>query len=463
MPQKLIITLIGCTAALAGLLFGLGIGVISGAIEFIQRDFHVSDQFIEWIVTALIWGALFGTFLSGFLSNKYGRKSAMLLSTILFIIGALQCAFATSSNMLIAARFVFGLAIGMTVFITPLYISEIAPQKVRGALISGYQLMMAFGLLIAFLSNTFFATTFSFAGVAGGHWRLMLGFVALPALIILPLMLLLPESPRWLFLKGFQDRSVAIFKKIGLSQEEILHETNEIKTNLKKKQNGLQLLLTNRNFRRAVFLGVSLQVIQQFTGINIVMYYAPRIFKIAGFATTAEQLWGTVIIGAIVIVSAIIAIVFVDRLGRKPIMYFGLTIIAASLLTVGFLFNKNLEQSPQLGHYAIGALLLFILAYGMSAGPLIWVLCSEIFPLAGRDLGVTFSTAANWISNAIVGGTFLTLLDKLGNGNTFLFYGTIQIFFLLFFICFVPETKGISLEKIESNLMEGLPLRKIGR
>jgi SP family galactose:H+ symporter-like MFS transporter len=193
------------------------------------------------------------------------------------------------------------------------------------------------------------------------------------------------------------------------------------------------------------------------------MYYAPRIFKIAGFATTSGQMWVTVIVGVTNMLSTFIAIAFVDRLGRKPIMYIGFIVMGLSMITVGSLFNMNLEQSPLLGYYAIIALLLFIIGFAMSAGPIIWIICSEIFPLSARDLGVTFSTAANWISNAIVGGTFLTMLSKLGNGNTFLLYGCLQILFIVVFRLFVPETKGVSLEKIENNLLSGLPLRKIGR
>jgi SP family galactose:H+ symporter-like MFS transporter len=223
------------------------------------------------------------------------------------------------------------------------------------------------------------------------------------------------------------------------------------------------MLLENRNFRRAIGLGIGLQIIQQLTGINVVMYYAPRIFDIAGYSSTAHQLWGTVIVGVTNVLATFIAIAFVDRLGRKPIMYAGFVVMGISMVSVGLLFNMDLEKSPVLGTWAIGALLLFIIGFAMSAGPIIWVLCAEIFPLSGRDLGVTFSTATNWIVNAIVGQTFLTLLSSFGNGNTFLLYGGLNVLFVIFFLFFVPETKGVSLEKIEANLLAGKPLRKIGR
>ncbi|MEI6416670.1 MAG: MFS transporter, partial [Verrucomicrobiota bacterium] len=191
-------------------------------------------------------------------------------------------------------------------------------------------------------------------------------------------------------------------------------------------------------------------------------FYAPRIFQFACFSSTSEQLWGTIFIGIANMFSTLIALFFIDKLGRKPIMTLGFTIMGIALATVGFLLKMDLLHNPVLANIAAGALLLFVFGFGMSAGPVVWLLCSEIFPLAGKDFGVTFSTAANWISNAIVSGSFLTLLHYLGSANTFLLYAGFQAFSWLFFVFFVPETKGVSLEKIESNLFSGLPLRKIG-
>lgn len=458
-----IVYFIGFTAALAGLLFGLDIGVISGANEFIQKEFQISDHVIEMIVSATLWGAVFGVLISGTLSNKFGRKKAMLFSALIFAVGSIACAISTSANQLIEARFFLGIAVGLASFTTPLYLSEVSPQHIRGMMVSMYQLMITIGILVAFLSDMYFGTTASIGGQIGGHWRVMVGIIAFPAVLMFFGMLILPESPRWLFLKGFQERGINVFRKMLLPEDEIAREVIEIQTNLQQKQNGFQMLFNNSNFRRAIMLGIFLQLVQQLTGINVVMYYAPRIFKIAGFASTSGQMWGTVIVGVTNTLSTFIAIAFVDKLGRKPMMYAGFVVMGLSMISVGYLFNSDLEQSPILGYYAIIALLLFIIGFAMSAGPIIWIICSEIFPLAGRDLGVSFSTAANWISNAIVGGTFLTMLEKLGNGNTFLLYGGIQVLFIIFFRFFVPETKGVSLEKIESNLLSGLPLRKIGR
>jgi SP family galactose:H+ symporter-like MFS transporter len=464
-----IVYFIGFTAALAGLLFGLDVGVISGALDFIKKDFLSdlsplkADSQAEFIVSALLWGAVAGTLISGYLSGRFGRRKTILVSAVVFVVGALACAFSPDEHYLMAARFVLGIGVGVASFTAPLYLSEISPQSVRGSMISMYQLMITIGILLAFLSDTWLATYASFGGETGGHWRIMLGVIAIPAALMFVGVLTLPESPRWLFLNGFHNQATGVFRRMKLGEEEIAAEIREIEESTKIKQSGWQLFAQNSNFRRAIALGIGLQVIQQLTGINVIMYYAPRIFDLAGFGDKTEQMWGTVVVGITNVLATFIAIAFVDRLGRKPIMYAGFVTMGAAMITVGTLFNIGIEQSPSLGYAAVGALLVFIVGFAMSAGPIIWVICSEIYPLAGRDLGVTWSTTTNWVVNAIVGQTFLTLINTIGGGNTFLLYGCMNALFIVFFIILVPETKGISLEQIERNLMSGKRLREIGR
>lgn len=489
-----IVYFIGLTAALAGLLFGLDIGVISGAQLYIQKDFGLDDRMIEFIVSALLWGAVFGALGSGFLSNWLGRRKTLLFSAVLFAVGSIVCAFAPQPHFLIGARFVLGIAVGVASFTAPLYLAEIAPQSVRGALISMYQLMITIGILVAFMSDTFFAshadsavatpamqeaTRFS-AMWFDAHlshaidatrtvevWRWMLGIIAIPAVLMFIGVLFLPESPRWFFLNGFKSEAEKVFRRLHMDDAEIAAEVQEIEESTKVPQKGLQLFLENANFRRAVFLGVTLQIVQQLTGINVIMYYAPRIFEMAGFDSTTEQMWGTVIVGLTNVLATFIAIAFVDRLGRKPIMYAGFVVMGAALLTVGSIFHVMEGaaggHNPALAYPAAFALLLFIVGFAMSAGPIIWVLCSEIYPLSGRDFGITCSTGTNWIANAIVGMTFLTLVGGVGAGNAFLLYGALNVVFIIVFWFFVPETKGVSLEKIEANLLSGKRLREIGR
>ncbi len=475
--HKPMVYIVGMTAALAGLLFGLDIGVISGALPFIGDDFAVGTVVREEIVAALLWGATLGALVSGFFTNYLGRRRTMLISAIIFAGGSLGCAIAPNPSILIALRLVLGVAVGMASFTAPLYLSEIAPKSVRGMLISMYQLLITIGIVMAFLSDTYFSTYCRINQVLGGHWRLMLGVLVVPATVMFIAIYFLPESPRWLILKGFKQRAGDVLKTVRNTEQEIAEEVAEIEQSLAMKQNGIQLFRQNKFFRHAIFLGIALQVIQQLTGINVVMYYAPKIFEIAGFGTHAEQMWGTVLVGCINVLATFIAIAFVDRVGRKPIMYGGFVVMGLAMVSVALCFYAGLEHhaaltpdpndvSPQLASLsfvAIAALLLFIVGFAASAGPIIWVMCSEIYPLSGRDLGVTVSTCTNWIVNGIVGVTFLSLLEGFGHGNTFLLYGLIEVAFIVFFIKFAPETKGVSLEKIEANLLAGKPLREIGR
>lgn len=230
---------------------------------------------------------------------------------------------------------------------------------------------------------------------------------------------------------------------------------------MKIKQSGWALFKDNSNFRRAVFLGVLLQVMQQFTGMNVIMYYAPKIFGIAGFTSTANQMWGTVIVGLVNVLATFIAIGLVDRWGRKPTLKLGFLVMAVGMGVLGTLLHLGIDTEFQ-KYFAIVMLMLFIVGFAMSAGPLIWVLCSEIQPLKGRDFGITVSTATNWIANMIVGATFLTMLETLGNANTFWVYGALNVIFIILTIMLIPETKNVSLEHIERNLMTGKPLREIG-
>jgi SP family galactose:H+ symporter-like MFS transporter len=449
------------TAALAGLLFGLDIGVVSGASAHFQKDFAIPDSMVEQIVSALLWGAVAGTFASGYFARKYGRRPTLIASALIFVVGSIACGFATTPWMLVAARFGLGIAVGAASFTAPLYLSEVAPQNIRGSLISMYQLMITIGILLAFLSDTWLSSYSSWTFGGEGNWRIMLGVVAIPAVFMLLGVIMLPESPRWLRLAGYNEKAK---KVLGTLREaaEVQPELDAIDESLKVKQAGGSLFKTNANFRRVIFLGVTLQVIQQLTGINVIMYYAPRIFEIAGFESTLGQMWGTVAIGVTNVLATFIAIAFVDKLGRKPIMVAGLWVMGLSMVGVGSIFNHGVEGNQGLAYLSIACLIVFIIGFAMSAGPIVWILCSEIYPLSGRDFGVTVSTATNWIVNGIVGVTFLTLLNQVGPGNTFWLYGLMNIGFLVVFKFFVPETKGVSLERIEENLYAGKPLREIG-
>ncbi|ELY7544567.1 sugar porter family MFS transporter [Cronobacter turicensis] len=441
-------------AALAGLLFGLDMGVIAGALPFLARTFDLNSHQQEIVVSVMMFGAALGALCSGPMSSSLGRRRSLLLGATLFVVGSLGCAAAGNMQMLAIARFILGLAVGVASFTAPLYLSEIAPERIRGSMISLYQLMITIGILAAFVSDT--------ALSGGGHWRWMLGIITFPAVVLFIGVLTLPESPRWLMMKRRDALAASVLKRLRNSDKDAQHELNQIRESVKIKQRGWQLFRHNAHFRRSTGLGILLQFMQQFTGMTVIMYYAPKIFEIAGFATTRQQMWGTVIAGLTNVLATFIAIGLVDRWGRKPVLKLGFAVMAVCMGILGFMFYSGLHSA--VGQYlAVLILLLFITGFAMSAGPLIWVLCSEIQPLAGRDFGVTCSTMANWIANMIIGATFLTLIDTIGSPNTFWLYGLLNAVCIVLTLLFVPETKNISLEDIERNLMNGAPLRLIGQ
>ncbi|GBQ97286.1 sugar porter family MFS transporter [Asaia lannensis NBRC 102526] len=441
-------------AAVAGLMFGLDIGVISGALGFIAKEFHASDTAQEWIVSSMMLGAALGALAAGRLSYSLGRKKALVFSAALFVVGALCCVLAHSVAVLIIARAILGLAIGIASFVAPLYISEVADDQRRGGLISVYQLMITIGILLAFISDALFSYS--------GSWRWMLGIVAIPGAVFLAGSLFLPESPRWLMLRGRDREALETLSTLRPSQKEAASEINDISQGLQQKQRGFSLFLENPNFRRSVMLGIGLQIVQQLTGINVVMYYAPRIFEVAGFGQDG-QMWGTAIVGLVNMLATFIAISFVDRWGRRPMLIAGFAIMAVGMGALAILLSLGQESSTMMHYLSVAVLLLFITGFAFSAGPLIWVLCAEVQPLQGRDFGIACSTFTNWIANMAVGATFLTLLGTLGASHTFWLYAALNAVFILVTLAFVPETRGVSLESLEHKLNQGIRLRDIGR
>ena len=446
-------TLTGVIAALAGLMFGLDIGVISGALGFIGKAFQIDDAVKEWIVSSMMLGAAGGAVLAGHLSASFGRKRTLIVSAALFVASSLLCAFAWSVTVLIIARVILGVAIGLATFTAPLYISEVADERHRGSMISTYQLMVTVGIFVAFVSDALLAYS--------GAWRWMLGLVAVPGVLFFAGVFLLPDSPRWLKMRGRDAEALQVLTDLRRDPQVARREAADIEEQLRQKQHGWSLFTGNANFRRSVLLGVLLQAMQQFTGMNVVMYYAPRIFELAGFGHHA-QLWGTAIVGVVNVLATFIAIGLVDRWGRRPMLVMGFAVMTLGMSILGALIFAGITTEVE-RLLAIAVLLCFITGFAFSAGPLIWVLCSEVQPLKGRDFGISASTFTNWAANFVVGVTFLTLLNTLGNAETFWLYAGFNGLVFLITLMLVPETKGISLEAIERNLMAGRRLRSIGR
>ena len=453
---KIMRIFIAFAAGMAGLIFGLDLGLISGALPFISEQFTLSSRLQEWVVSTMMLGAALGAISTGWISFKIGRKYTLLAGASLFMVGSLSSAFAPNVEVLLVSRVLLGFAVGIASYVAPLYLSEMSQKEDRGRLISMYQLMVTLGILVAFISDTIFSY--------GGHWRWMLGVISIPALLLLTAVFGLPDSPRWLASKGKFSKAKDILKMLNASEEKAEDEMDEIKESLKVKQEGWGLFRANKNVRRAVYLGMLLQAMQQFTGMNIILYYAPKIFKLAGFQTTEQQMIATVICGVTNVLATFIAMKTVDNSGRKPILKIGFSVIALGTFLLGvclFMIDAGFSAA-WISFVAVAVTLLTIAGFAMSAGPVVWILCSEIQPLKSRDFGIACSTTMNWICNMIIGATFLTMLNNLGTASTFWVYTGLNILFVILTIFFIPETKGVSLEKIEMNLMEGKKLKDIG-
>ncbi|MBO6070102.1 MAG: sugar porter family MFS transporter [Succinivibrionaceae bacterium] len=469
--QNKTVFLVCFTAAMAGLVFGIDIGVIAQAKDFIKQDLQVDDTVISWVVGSMMGGATAGAMVSGILTRRLGRKVSLLLSGICFVLGSLFCAISTSGAMLIVSRIIVGLSVGIASFTAPLYLSEVAPKSIRGTMITMYQLLITAGILASFLINTLIRNL-TFTGAEGQNpadflitdvsisWRTMLFVTLIPSSIFLLGVLFLPRSPRWLISVGRHQEALTVLKKIRNSDEEADSEAREISDTVaagNTSGGGFSMFRTNSNFRRTVYLGITLQLLQQLCGINIIMYFGPELIKAAGYTSELAANTGTVLIGLTNMLSTFIAIALIDKWGRKKILLVGYTIMAVAMMCVAVFMSLGYSMA------AIACVLLFIVAFAFSAGPVVWVLCAEIQPLRGRDFGITCSTCANWFSNMAIAATFLPLTTLLGNSGTMAVYAVCSVAAIFLIWAFVPETKGVSLERLEKNLMAGVKLRDMGR
>ncbi len=449
--NKPFVYIVGFAAALTGLLFGLDTGVISGALPFIAKEFHLTVGQSERLATAVLIGAVLGTIFSGVISRRLGRHFAIWVSAFIFCVAAVLCALSVNLYMLIAMRVLLGAGIGLASFTAPLYLSEIAPKNIRGALIAMFQFMITIGILVSYLTDTAFTPS--------GDWRWMFGVTFFPAFAMFMAVLILPKSPRWLMLRGRTEEARAVLARVR-SPEEIDEEIHDIETAL-NKTHRFRDVFHGSGFLKVLILGIALQMIQQFSGINTVIYYAPAIFKMAGFISPMAQMYATILVGTVNVLTTIIAVMYVDRWGRKPILYFGLVTTSLSLLLLSYLFHIGIHTEVA-QYLAVALVLTFIFGFAVSLGPIAWIICAEIFPLQGRDAGVAVTTATNWITNAIVVATFLTLVSTYGASSTFGLFGILGLISLAIVIRFIPETKDVSLEKIEANLLAGKACRHLG-
>ena len=432
------VLLVASIAALGGLLFGYDTGVISGAILFISKQFALTTQMQELTVSIVLIGAIVGAGVAGGLADWIGRRITLLAAGLIFGVGALISAFAPVIGVLLAGRLIVGIAIGFSSVVAPLYISEVSPADVRGGLVSLYQFAITVGILAAFLID--------YALAGSGAWRWMLGLALVPSLILICGMLPLPESPRFLFKQLLDEAARDELRRIA-GHDDISEEEQSIRDSLAVKQTGFAAFRAPE-VRYALFIGVVLAALQQFIGINTVIYYGPQIFQMAGIASSKASILATAVVGIVNVLLTLVAIFFVDSFGRKPLLYAGCVGMFAALSWLAFAFAQpHLEGS--LRTIALVSLMVYVGCFAFSLGPILWLLLSEIFPLQARGLGMSISALSNWVANFAVSLSFLSILAKLGEPLTFSLYAIMCLITLVFVWRTVPETKREMLERIK--------------
>jgi SP family arabinose:H+ symporter-like MFS transporter len=444
--------LVCLVAALGGFLFGFDTAVISGTITLVKHDFMLDAVSEGWFVSCALLGCIIGVSCSGKLSDQYGRKIVLILSAVLFLASAIGCMFSTSFTALIIFRLIGGLGIGVASMVSPLYISEFAPSRLRGMMVSLYQLALTIGIVLAYFSNAYLAdhTQLSYDSTmltqifSAEVWRAMLGLGALPAAIFLLSLLIVPESPRWLMLNGRKQEAFKILARIDgatAARKEIMafqQQGDEKDTSVKE--------LFTPVYRKALWIGLLLPFLSQVCGINAVIYYGPRILEQAGF-TLNNALGGQVTIGLVNVVFTFVAIFTIDKWGRRPLLLVGIAGAVLSLVIIGVLFALGMTSGP----WILLFILAFIACFAFSFGPVCWVVVGEIFPNAIRGKAMALATLSLWIGNFLVGQLTPVLLDGLGSSWTFWIFALCCSPALWLTWKVIPETKGRSLEDIEAH------------
>ncbi|MGI8436126.1 MAG: sugar porter family MFS transporter [Chthoniobacterales bacterium] len=438
-------------AALGGLLFGYDTGVISGAILFIQNQFSLSATMEEIVVSSVLVGAVMGAVMGGALAGRFGRRGMIILAGMIFTVSAIGTALAPTVAWLIAARVVSGIAIGIASFISPMYIAELVPAKVRGSLVAVNMLAITSGIVAAYLVD------YAFAGMHG--WRYMFGLAAIPSIILVIGTWRLPDSPRWLISKSKVDEARRVLQRVR-TDSDVNPEIADIQKSMEEQGVGGMKGLFQPSLRMPMIVGLGLAIFQQITGINTVIYYAPTIFKFAGIAATGPAILAGAALTTVMWFFHVLAIFLLDRIGRRPLLLVGVAgqIIGLAILGAAFHFQQLASFKS---YVAIGGLVIYVACFAFGLGPIFWLLISEIYPLKVRGAAMSAVTVTNWALNLVVALTFLTLIGVLGHAGTFWLYGIIAAGAWVFFYLLVPETKGKSLEQIEAHWRAGKPPRAL--
>ncbi|MDN3504120.1 MAG: sugar porter family MFS transporter [Rhabdochlamydiaceae bacterium] len=426
--------IIAAIGAIGGFLFGYNTAVISGALLIFSDLFNLSLAAKANVVSILIFGALIGAIVSGFLSDKLGRKYTVIFTAIVYVIGSFLLTFTDSFVTLLFGRFITGLGVGLGSLVVPLYLSEMAPVKFRGAMVTANQLMVTIGILVSYIANFYLDTAKIWP------WLFIISIIF--SLILFVCMFFLPESATWLITKGKKVKAKKILRKVrkGENVDTIIAK---VEKNMKKP---LKKTSMKKKLMGALVVGVGLSIIQQITGVNAVFYYAPSIFQEVGFVTRSSAMLATIALGAINVIATVVAMWLLDLKGRRPLLLVGVAGMFLGLIFLSICFFIG----PSLTAFSLFSLMFYVVFFAIGLGPIAWLIISEIFPLAVRGRVMGICVFVNWASNYVVSLCFLPLTKYVGSAWTFVIFAIIT-FFSFFFVYFrVPETKGRSLEEIEA-------------
>ena len=449
-------------AALGGFLFGYDAAVISGTISQVTARFSLDEIQVGWFVGCALIGSIIGVLMAGKLSDRWGRKVTMLVAAVFFSVSGIACAFVGSLEQLVVARILGGIGIGVVSIVSPLYISEVSIAQYRGRLVSLYQLAVTIGFLGAYLTN-FQLLHFSQSGAvlnAGWMnlvfvsevWRGMLGFCSLPAILFFCIIFFIPESPRWLILKGRDERAVRIFRKIYLSEVEVDTQLQDTKSVVQSETKSDWKFLLQPGIFKAVLIGAAIAILGQFMGVNAVLYYGPTIFEEAGLSG-GDALFSQVLVGIVNVVTTIIAVFIIDKVGRKKLVYYGVSGMVLSLLLIGFYFHFS-ESMGLPNSFLLFFFLFYVFCCAISISAVIFVLLSEMYPTRIRGMAMSIAGFALWIGTYLVGQLTPWMLQNLTPTGTYLLFALMCMPYMLIVWKLIPETTGKSLEEIERYWMK---------
>jgi len=425
------------TVAIGGFLFGYDTAVISGAILFVRSQFHLSSVQTEVAVSIVLAGALAGTAVGGYLGDRFGRRPTLLMTALTYGVFALTTGLANGPWVFVFSRLFVGVAVGISSMLAPLYIAEVAPEEIRGALVTLNQIAISTGVVVAYYVDYLLA--------GSGNWRWMFMSAVVPSIVLLAGLIYLPETPRWLAAHGNFATAAKVLGRIE-DPEAATRDLEELRHVTEVDRLRLRDLLVRR-FSKPLIAGIGLAIFQQITGVNTIVYYAPTIFQMVGFASAGTAILATFLIGFVGLAFAIVSMFLVDKLGRRPLLLTSIGGMGVVLLHLALILG---DPHPK-KWLVLADVLVYLAFFCIGLGPVFWLLISEIYPTTVRAQAMSLATMANWGSNFLVAATFLTVVDHLGMRGCFLLFAGLCVVAFVFSLRMVPETRGRTLEQIEES------------